>query len=611
LFRLLGVWDTVDAVGLPFALADVWNKVIWQYKFETTKLCEVVERGCHALALDDERAEFEPVIWNEDDTLTRIRVEQVWFSGAHSNVGGGYPQQGMSLVTLDWMMTHAEAQGVRFADHLRDQYRTQHSFADKLYDPRSGLGVFYRSKPRDVAAICARRGIFRPKIHVSAVERIVQAPDGYAPGNIPPRCEIVTTERNPVVRLGDVSDAIGRAHGPGDPSSLLARSQRWVSVGLVAYATFIAGCFGALLRAAWVMVTSSPGGVSGFFRALWDVDSTIPIGLGSALWRDPAAFWLLVSGLAIGYSLSWLSDRRMQQYYSGFWHRMRPLLREALRRTPASIPERTVTAPPVAGVVLAAARTDRPASGVEESLPTEAVITRLSARAYYAAHGQLLRSARFRSEALAILAGGGSDDAVQLAMTRLFVRMLARTGDSSRFAGTLAEAACAAFACELERGLLQRCEAPFAGLGHFSIPALGPIGGIAFAASPVLCDKSWPEGPHRDGIAARVLRRSADVRAGSVPFVTAMAIERVLAADSEPIEEHGARVLGEGVYWAFVAAIGRGIEATGAASLANVGTFGRGHPEPTFTADALLLRIISDNRGELTALRSSLEPHYV
>src|SRR5688500_8282299 len=48
--RLLGVWDTVDAVGLPFRLADAWNRVIWQYKFETSTLSTVVQKGCQALA---------------------------------------------------------------------------------------------------------------------------------------------------------------------------------------------------------------------------------------------------------------------------------------------------------------------------------------------------------------------------------------------------------------------------------------------------------------------------------------------------------------------------------------------------------------------------------
>ena len=41
------------------------------------------------------------------------RISQVWFAGAHSNVGGGYPKQGMSLVALDWMLAEAEHAGAR------------------------------------------------------------------------------------------------------------------------------------------------------------------------------------------------------------------------------------------------------------------------------------------------------------------------------------------------------------------------------------------------------------------------------------------------------------------------------------------------------------------
>ena len=332
--KLLGVWDTVDAVGLPFALADVWNKVVWQYKFETTTLVDVVEKGCHALALDDGRAEFSPVLWNEDHEPTRRRAEQVWFSGAHANVGGGYPQHGMSLVALDWMMKHAEAQGLRFVAPTRDGYTTQHSFADKLYDPRSGLGVFYRWKPRDVEQLCARRGIAVPKIHVSVAERIAQAPQGYAPGNIPARCEFVATEDVPMVRLSDVAGAVSTAYGSADSPTLLQQKRAWVGVGRVAYATFIGGFFGALLRALALMIAPPTEGAARFFGSIGDIARTFPFGLGLTLWNDEPSLSLLLGGLTVGYGLSALSDGRIQRYYSGFWHLHRPALRAALRRTP-------------------------------------------------------------------------------------------------------------------------------------------------------------------------------------------------------------------------------------------------------------------------------------
>ena len=341
--RMLGVWDTVDAVGLPFSLADVWNKVIWQYKFETATLCGAVEKGCHALALDDGRAEFAPVLWNESDPSTRHRVEQVWFAGAHSNVGGGYPQQGMSLVTLDWMMKHAEAQGLRFVGHTRDEYTTQHSFADKLYDPRSGLGMFYRWKPRDVVELSAKRGIRVPRVHISAIERLVQAPQGYAPGNIPVHCEVVCTEDHPSVRLDELAVAIANAHVAVDANSLQAQKRRWVGVGLAAYVAFLGGFAATLLRVLSLMITSPAEGLGPFLRSVGRVITSFPSGILLTLWRDWIALSLLLGGLAIGYGLSATSAHRMKRYYSGFWHKHRPALRTALRRTPA--PEEAVEEP--------------------------------------------------------------------------------------------------------------------------------------------------------------------------------------------------------------------------------------------------------------------------
>ena len=85
--RFIGVWDTVDAVGMPFALAGFVNRVIRQFKFPARTLGRSVQHAYHALSIDDPRSAFEPVLWQGPDD----RIEHVWFSGVHSNVGGGYP----------------------------------------------------------------------------------------------------------------------------------------------------------------------------------------------------------------------------------------------------------------------------------------------------------------------------------------------------------------------------------------------------------------------------------------------------------------------------------------------------------------------------------------
>ena len=161
--------------------------VFYRFKFRDHKLSKLVKHACHALAIDDERHSFHPLLWREGEGDAE-RIEQVWFAGAHSNVGGGYPKQGMSLVALEWMMRKAEQTVVkaRACDSCADRalYYDHANVDDKLYDPRSGLGIFYRWKLRDIAAIC-RMHHARPAVHLSVLERIAHGTDDYAPGNLP------------------------------------------------------------------------------------------------------------------------------------------------------------------------------------------------------------------------------------------------------------------------------------------------------------------------------------------------------------------------------------------------------------------------------------------
>ena len=186
--EFIGVWDTVDAVGMPFALASLVNRFVYQFKFPTQTLGPGVKRAYHALSIDDARQAFEPVLWVGPDE----RIEQVWFAGAHSNVGGGYPKQGMSLVALDWMLAHAAASGLRLHKMDREIFHCHASVDDMLYDPRSGIGTFYRWAPRDIQRYCNRNGI-APRIHLTVAERIAHATDDYAPGNLPPSVTVAVT----------------------------------------------------------------------------------------------------------------------------------------------------------------------------------------------------------------------------------------------------------------------------------------------------------------------------------------------------------------------------------------------------------------------------------
>ena len=184
--QFVGVWDTVSAIGLPFDILLkqlIVNSRLFPFKFEDHLLNERVKRGWHALALDDERRTFHPVMWD-----ARRGVEQVWFSGVHSNVGGGYPKQEVEHVVLEWMIsgcTWDGTQGIEFDPGFETEVAQNANVHGKLYDSRSGAAAYYRYAPRNVGLHCRQSGIDKAKIHASVFDRIELETDGYNPGTIP------------------------------------------------------------------------------------------------------------------------------------------------------------------------------------------------------------------------------------------------------------------------------------------------------------------------------------------------------------------------------------------------------------------------------------------
>ncbi len=184
LIRMVGVWDTVSAIGLPFdiLLKKLISK-IFRFNFSDHNLSDNVALGMHALAIDDERRTFHPTLWN-----ARKGIEQVWFSGVHSNVGGGYPKQEMSYVTLEWMLSKCKwngTNGIVFDADFEEEVRRNANVHGRLYDSRAGAGAYYRYAPRDIGRLCRENNIKTVKIHQSVFDRIQHKTAAYNPGAIP------------------------------------------------------------------------------------------------------------------------------------------------------------------------------------------------------------------------------------------------------------------------------------------------------------------------------------------------------------------------------------------------------------------------------------------
>jgi uncharacterized protein (DUF2235 family) len=110
----IGVWDTVGALGIPAGF--IGKKISqWRNEFHDTKINPLVRHAYHAIALDEQREAFEPTLWSQSDKAVASQiVEQVWFPGVHSDVGGGYEDSSLSDLALAWMQDKAEAAGLAF-----------------------------------------------------------------------------------------------------------------------------------------------------------------------------------------------------------------------------------------------------------------------------------------------------------------------------------------------------------------------------------------------------------------------------------------------------------------------------------------------------------------
>ena len=323
----IGVWDTVDAVGLPFDhLADFINYAIYPFKFSDQKLHRDVQRARHAVSIDDERHTFHPVMWVEpqDKDKDPERIKQVWFAGVHSNVGGGYPKQGMSLESLDWMMTEAEnaggsEEGLRFVKADRDYVRNHENVNDKLYNSRAGLAVYYRYKPRDIHEFCKRANA-GAMIHASVIDRIMQRTEGYAPGNLPAGLTIVATGDN-AMRYPHAANAINSEYG--NQTSLLDRVKLLVWIRLRSHYIFLLLTVWAL----WVAIGPAlpQEGVIAKLRALSSID--LPSELLKAFVTD-RLFDGIIAAIVICFLLGLWAERRMRQRFSAFWHEVVPQLSE-------------------------------------------------------------------------------------------------------------------------------------------------------------------------------------------------------------------------------------------------------------------------------------------
>lgn len=156
----IGVWDTVGALGIPISFFKKYSNKMLQ--FHDTKINREIKHAYHALAIDEQRETFRPTLWNINNANNSQVVEQVWFAGVHSDVGGGYKERQLSDIAFKWMIRRIKDKVI-----IDD---TNYPYSEDVSKPtHDSYQFFYGPKERRVASATE---VNTPHVHKSVLEKI-------------------------------------------------------------------------------------------------------------------------------------------------------------------------------------------------------------------------------------------------------------------------------------------------------------------------------------------------------------------------------------------------------------------------------------------------------
>jgi uncharacterized protein (DUF2235 family) len=184
--KLLGVWDTVGALGIPHTSFRMWN--LKKYRFHDLTLSSTIKHAYHAMAVDERRGLFNVNLWKRSAHAIENNVEQFveqrWFPGVHAEVGGGYHEEQLSDLSLIWMIDKVRKAGLCIDMSMAVVNENFPVFLDpdpagKPHDP---LTLIHRFSPIIIRKIDQKSG-FNEVIDASVLERM-RLVEGYNPINV-------------------------------------------------------------------------------------------------------------------------------------------------------------------------------------------------------------------------------------------------------------------------------------------------------------------------------------------------------------------------------------------------------------------------------------------
>ena len=198
--EVMGLWDTVEALGLVPTFEALEGKITGTRDPQNIvnpngryidQICNI-KNIYHSLSLDDNRANvFTPIIISsehvakecENDTASISKIEEVWFSGAHADIGGGYKKNennikgdytdrdlSISGVSLNWMMSRIKVTAPELIPEYVEVFENPLGF---VHDAENGSPMYKRASRHNILTDYAKHSRYKKlKIHESVLKRL-------------------------------------------------------------------------------------------------------------------------------------------------------------------------------------------------------------------------------------------------------------------------------------------------------------------------------------------------------------------------------------------------------------------------------------------------------
>lgn len=171
----IGVWDTVGALGPPGMLGHFLRPQ--RYEYHDVNLNVNILNAYQALAIDEHRKPFAPSVWERPPAWTG-KLEQAWFAGVHSDVGGSQSRDGLANEALHWLVEKAESLGLVFDSDFLLHYTP--CFNGDIHDSMSTMYRVLGPVTRDIGG----RGENGERPHRAALDRKELKSCAYIPPNL-------------------------------------------------------------------------------------------------------------------------------------------------------------------------------------------------------------------------------------------------------------------------------------------------------------------------------------------------------------------------------------------------------------------------------------------